>query len=63
MKPMKFIHYPINPAGAGIEKVADVYVAKDFDPNMEVAFSESFRKLFSENKLSKELQRLLDEVA
>jgi hypothetical protein len=62
MKVMKFVHYPLNPSGAGIDKVADVYVAKEFDPNMEVAFSEQFRKLLSEAKLSKELKRLLDEA-
>jgi hypothetical protein len=59
---MKYIHYPINPAGTGLELVADVYIAKDFDIHAKVTPSEEFRTLVSGSKISEELRHVLDEV-
>lgn len=59
---MKFTHHKINPEGKGLERVADIYVATDFDIRAKVAPREDFLSLVADKEIPEHIKDLIQRV-
>jgi len=59
---MNFTHHEINREGKGLERVANIYVAKDFDIRAKPAHSEEFLSLMTREEIPEYIQNLIRRV-
>lgn len=59
---MEFVHLARNPLGKGLQKVADVYVAKDFDITETPKPIQEFRALLAREEIPQYIRDLIRKV-
>lgn len=59
---MKFVHYPLNPEGQGLHRIAEVYVADRFDIHAKATPSSSLRSLIYSKEVPEDLRRIFTDL-
>lgn len=59
---MKFTHHEINPEGKGLERVANIYVATDFDIRAKGISREDFLALVADKEIPEHIKGLIQRV-